>query len=69
MFAVTNSPTLLGLAAIISAVGGIFSTVAALRQSHREVHVQTRDELRKCRAECEQYAKELHELKMTSYEG
>jgi hypothetical protein len=59
-----NGPTLLGLAAIISAVGGVGSTIMALRKSRSEEHEHALDELAKCRAESERLAKELHELRM-----
>jgi len=68
MFA-TSGPTLLGAAAIISAVGGCASTIVALRKSRSEEHEHALEELAKCRAESERLAAELHTLKMGSYEG
>jgi len=64
-----NSPTLLGLAAIIAASGGVASTIMALRASRHEEHERARKELKKCRAESERLARELHELRMGSYEN
>lgn len=59
-----DSPTLLGIAAIISAVGGVGSTIMALRKSRSEEHEHVLDELAKCRGESERLAHELHELRM-----
>jgi hypothetical protein len=58
------APTLLGLAAIVSAVGGIASTIMALRKSHDEEYQAALTRLRECREESERLATELHELKM-----
>jgi hypothetical protein len=63
-----NSPTLLGLAAAISAFGGLISTVLALRKSRSEEHEECLKHLRDARAESERLAQELHNLKM-SHEG
>jgi len=58
------APTLLGLAAIVSAVGGCASTIMALRKSHDEEHEQCLERLKEARAELEKVAEELHERKM-----
>jgi hypothetical protein len=59
-----DQPTLLGLAAIISALGGLISTVLALRKSRTEEHEECLKRLKETRAESERLAKELHELRM-----
>ena len=59
-----SGPTLLGAAAIISAVGGVASTIVALRKSRTEEHEHALEELAKCRAESERLAQELHNLRM-----
>jgi hypothetical protein len=59
-----DSPTLLGLAAVITALGGLASTILALRKNRSDEHEHCLEELAKCRAESERLAKELHELKM-----
>lgn len=61
-----DDPTLLGVAAIISAIGGVVSTIMALRKSHNEEHEHCLEQLREARAESEKLAKELHELRMHS---
>ena len=62
--AAVDEPTLLGLAAIVSAVGGVASTIMALRRSHTEEHEHCLEQLRLVRAEAETVAAELHALKM-----
>ena len=64
VLALTEGPTLLGAAAIISAVGGVGSTVMALRKSRSEEHEHALEELAKCRAESERLARQLHNLRM-----
>jgi hypothetical protein len=59
-----DNPTLLGIAAVVSAVGGTASTIAALRKSRSEEHEHALVELAKCREESERIAAELHEIKM-----
>jgi hypothetical protein len=56
--------TLLGLAAVISAVGGIASVIAALRKNRSEEHVDCLERLKEARAESERLAKELHDLRI-----
>jgi len=67
--AVSAGATLLGIAAIISAVGGVGSTIIAIRKSRSEEDEHVREELAKARSEVERLAKENHELKMAQYEG
>lgn len=64
-----NGPTLLGIAAIVSATGGIASTVLALRKSRSEEHEECLKHLKDARAESERLARELHELRMGHGEG
>jgi hypothetical protein len=68
ILALEGDPTLLGVAAIISAIGGIVSTVWALRKSRREEHDKATEEMRvrlkECREESERLAAELHQIKM-----
>lgn len=64
MIAAIDSPTLLGAAAVISATGGMVSTILALRKSRTEEHEHALEQLAECRAEAERLAKELHDLKM-----
>jgi hypothetical protein len=64
-----DEPTLLGIAAVVSAAGGVASTIMALRKSQTETEEHVLDELEKCRAKSEQLAKELHELRMAELEG
>ena len=64
--------TLLGLAAIITAIGGIVTTVLAHRSSGREARQKAEEEcverLRNVRAEAEGLAEELHRIKMKHWE-
>lgn len=64
LLAVETAPTLLGVAAVVSAVGGIASTIMALRRSHDEEHEACLERLKAARAELERISTELHELKM-----
>ena len=58
------TPTLLGVAAIISAIGGCVSTFLALRTTRNSEREQCIERLREARAEAEQVAAELHKRKM-----
>jgi hypothetical protein len=64
ILAVDTGATLLGIAAVISALGGAFSTMLAIRKSNDENHQQCLENLKEARADAEKYAAELHELKM-----
>lgn len=64
LLAVDTAPTLLGVAAIVSAMGGIASTIMALRKSHDEEHEACLERLKEARAELEQVTAELHRLRM-----
>ena len=55
---------LLALAAFLTAVGGVASTIAALRARRSEDYEKCLKALKESRAEAEKYARELHELKM-----
>ena len=65
MFVIASwAPTLLGIAAIVSAIGGIATTIMALRKSHDEEHEACLERLKEARADSERLAAELHELRM-----
>ena len=64
VFALEQGASLLGIAAIISAMGGIVSTIYSLRRSHDEEHAACLERLKETRAEAERLAAELHELKI-----
>jgi len=59
-----NQPTLLGLAAMVTAIGGCASSILAIRKARSEEEQQCLDRLKEARAESERLAQELHELKM-----
>lgn len=65
--------TLLGVAALLSALGGVVSTVWAIRKGRREerdqAHQECLDKLRETRAEAETLANELHQLRMGVTDG
>jgi hypothetical protein len=69
---VSGDPTLLGVAAIISAVGGIAATILAHRSAKKEERRKAEDEcrerLRSTRDESERLAEELHRIKMKQFE-
>lgn len=60
----TDQPTLLGIAAFLTAIGGVASTIMAIRKSRSEEHEKCLEQLKEARAEAEALAKELHERKM-----
>jgi len=68
LVAVLEEPTLLGVAAILSSVGGLISTVVGVRRSKREEREKAENEcfekLKAVRLEAEEAANELHALKM-----
>ena len=72
MFASIEQPTLLGIAAILSALGGILSTVWAIRKGRRDERDKEREDCRKrltaARQEAEQLAEALHSLKMEKFD-
>jgi hypothetical protein len=59
-----DDPTLLGLAAFVTAIGGMATTIVAIRKSHAEGEADCRKKLAEARAEAEKLAAELHERKM-----
>jgi len=58
--------TILGVAALLSAIGGVASTIYALRRGRSEEHQEAIERLKECRAESERLAHELHEIRMAS---
>lgn len=63
-----TEPTLLGLAALITALGGIASTIMALRKSRSEEFKEMEQNLKESRTEVERLAEENHRLKMEKIE-
>jgi hypothetical protein len=63
-----SNPTLLGLAALMTAVGGIASTIAAIRKARSEEEEKCLERLKEARAEAEAASAELHERKMRDAE-
>lgn len=65
---VWDNATLLGIAAVITAISGIISTVFGARKARREEHdkdeEQCRERLRAARKEAEEAAMELHARRM-----
>jgi hypothetical protein len=63
-----SDPTLLGVAALLTALAGIISTIWGALKSRKEGKDQADEELRKrlrdCRSEAEKLADEMHRLKM-----
>ena len=68
MLLVEWQPTLLGAAAIISAIGGLITTIIGTRRRGREekdkADEQCRQRLRDTRAEAEKLAEALHRYRM-----
>jgi hypothetical protein len=67
--AAVDEPTLLGAAALLSAVGGVASTILALRKGRSEDHEACLEHLKEALAEAEMYAEELHKLRMEQEPG
>jgi len=61
---VTLTPTLLGIAALLTAMCGIVSTILALKKSRSEEEEALREHLEESRTHEEELASELHALKM-----
>jgi hypothetical protein len=72
LVAASDDATLLGLAAIITALSGIITAIWGLIRSRREGKEQAdetlRDHLRECREESERLASELHRVKMQRFD-
>jgi hypothetical protein len=68
IFAIDTGATLLGVAAIISAVGGAGTTILALRKAKDDEHQQCLERLKVAREEGEKAAAELHEVRMREAE-
>jgi len=72
VFAEITQPTLLGIAAVIAAIGGIVSTITADRRARKEERAKAEKEcierLKETRAESEKLAEELHRLKMERFD-
>jgi hypothetical protein len=64
LFAIELGATLLGIAAIVSAVGGCISTILALRKTRDEEHEACLERLKAARAEGERLADEVHSERM-----
>jgi uncharacterized membrane protein len=63
-----GDPTLIGLAALIAAIGGIISTIVGVRKARRDERAKAEEEclqrLKEARKESEDLAAELHQLRM-----
>jgi len=68
LIASIDSPTLLGVAAVVTAVGGCASTIMALRKSRNEEITDMENKLKEARAENERLAEENHRLKLEKIE-
>lgn len=62
--AAPDQPTLLGIAAVVSAVGGCASTILAIRKARDEETQKCLERLKEARAEGERLAEELHAMRM-----
>jgi hypothetical protein len=67
-----SDPTLLGIAAIITALAGVITSIWGAVKSRREGKEKAdetlRVNLRGCRSEAEKLAEELHRLKMKRFD-
>jgi hypothetical protein len=72
LIAASDDATLLGWAAIITALSGITTAIWGAWRAHKEGKEQAdeelRDRLRACREESEKLADELHRMKMGRFE-
>jgi len=68
-----EQPTLLGFAAIITAICGVVTSIWGAIRSHKEgkekADERLREQLRICREESEDLAGELHRIKMSHFES
>jgi hypothetical protein len=64
VLAATLPTTLVGIAAIATALAGVASVIMAIRKGRSEEHEHALDELKDARAEAERLAVENHELKL-----
>jgi uncharacterized protein YlxW (UPF0749 family) len=68
LFASELQATLLGVAALVTALGGVLATILGARRSRREERDKAEQDcvqrLRETRAESERLAEELHRVKM-----
>ena len=68
MLAFQFQATLLGIAAVLSALGGVISTVWAIRKGKREERDRAEEDclerLKVARKEAEESADELHKIRM-----
>jgi methylthioribose-1-phosphate isomerase len=71
LLAIEWQPTLLGLAALISATAGAFTTVIGARRNNKDqkerAEDEYRDRLRAARAEAEDLAGALHRVRMAEF--
>jgi hypothetical protein len=68
VFLANTQATLLGVAAIVSALGGLVTTIFAVRKSRREATEDCEKRLKASRKEAEDLAEELHRIKMEHFE-
>jgi len=66
--AIDTGASLLGVAAIISALGGFASTMYAMRKTKNDEHQQCLERLKEARADGEAAAAQLHEMRMREAE-
>jgi hypothetical protein len=69
LLAMDWQPTLLGIAALLTAFGGVISTIMAVRKARSDGEAECLDRLKKSRAEAEGLAEELHKLRMEQSGG
>lgn len=66
-----DQPTLLGIAAIISSLSGMCTTVFGARAARKEAKMKAEEEcherLRVARLEAEEAAEQLHDMRMGRY--
>lgn len=69
---IKESPALLGIAAVISSIGGIFFTIVGIRKTRIDERDKSNEDclrrLRESRAEAEHLAEALHRLRMNQYD-
>jgi hypothetical protein len=72
-FEASGETTLLGIAAVITAISGVISTIVGSRKSAKEAREKSeqecRERLKAARIEAEAAAAELHEIKMKEARG
>jgi len=65
VFAIDTAATLLGIAALVSAFGGVISSMLAIRRAREDEYQKCLERLKQARTEAEELAQERHRRLMS----